>query len=58
MIATTTDDLRKQHKDLKRQVTEAEQLRNGDRGWKSKSELLALKKEKLRIKELISKSKS
>jgi len=54
----TTDELRKQHKILKKQVDEAEKLRNGDRGWTSKEDLIALKKEKLKIKEAISKSKS
>lgn len=57
MIATT-EELRKQHKILKKQVSEAEKLRNGDRGWTSKEELIALKKEKLRVKEAIDKSKS
>ena len=57
MIATT-EELRKQHKILKKQVSEAEKPRNGDRGWTSKEELIALKKEKLRVKEAIDKSKS
>ena len=46
------------YKNLKKQVSEAEKLRNGDRGWTSKEELIALKKQKLKIKEAINKSKS
>jgi hypothetical protein len=57
MIATT-EELRKQHKILKKQVSEAEKLRSGDRGLTSKEELIALKKQKLKIKEAIDKSKS
>ena len=57
-MTTTTEELRKQHKNLKKQVSEAEKLRNGDRGWTSKEELIALKKQKLKIKEAINKSKS
>jgi|TARA_R110002153_G_scaffold74866_14_gene194242 hypothetical protein len=57
MIATT-DELRKEHKALKKQVAEAEKLRAGDRGWRSKEDLIALKLKKLHIKEQIAKSKS
>jgi hypothetical protein len=57
-MTATTEELRKQHKNLKKQVSEAEKLRNGDRGWTSKEELIALKKQKLKIKEAINKSKS
>ena len=57
-MTATTEELRKQHKNLKKQVSEAEKLRNGDRGWTSKEELITLKKQKLKIKEAINKSKS
>ena len=48
-MTATTEELRKQHKNLKKQVSEAEKLRNGDRGWTSKEELIALKKEDITV---------
>jgi uncharacterized protein YdcH (DUF465 family) len=48
---TTIDKLKKEHKVLKREVAEAEKIRNFARDWSSKQELVDLKKEKLKAKD-------
>ena len=47
----TSQELRQQHKELKRKVNEAEKLRQHARDWKTKEELVDLKKEKLIAKD-------
>tara|TARA_X000000950_G_scaffold282384_1_gene381110 strand:- start:836 stop:1006 length:171 start_codon:yes stop_codon:yes gene_type:complete len=47
----TAQELRQKHKELKRKVNEAEQLRKNARDWSTKEELLNLKKEKLIAKD-------
>lgn len=47
----TLNDLKSKHKELKREVREAEKLRNNARDWSTKQELKDLKKEKLRVKD-------
>tara|TARA_Y100001972_G_C7576355_1_gene289179 strand:+ start:268 stop:435 length:168 start_codon:yes stop_codon:yes gene_type:complete len=54
---TTIDKLKKEHKVLKREVAEAEKIRNFARDWSSKQELVDLKKEKLRAKDKIQEQK-
>jgi uncharacterized protein YdcH (DUF465 family) len=49
----TLNDLKSKHKELKREVREAEKLRNDARDWSTKQELKDLKKEKLRVKDKI-----
>lgn len=49
----TKEGLAKLHKRLKRETVEAEKQRNDDRSWKSKQELLDLKKQKLATKDKI-----
>ena len=49
----TLNDLKSKHKELKREVREAEKLRNNARDWSTKQELKDLKKEKLRVKDKI-----
>ena len=44
-------DIKQQHKELKKKVHEAEQLRKNARDWSTKEELLNLKKEKLIAKD-------
>ena len=47
----TANELKVKHKELKREVREAENVRNNVRDWSTKEELKDLKKEKLRIKD-------
>lgn len=47
----TSQELRHQHKELKRKVNEAEKVRQHARDWKTKEELVDLKKEKLIAKD-------
>ena len=47
----TNGDLKAKHKELKREVREAEKVRDNVRDWSTKEELKDLKKEKLRIKD-------
>lgn len=51
-------DMKKQHKQIKKQVQVAEKIRNDDRSWKSKEELIKLKKQKLSIKDNIKRNKN
>tara|TARA_B100001057_G_scaffold426765_1_gene451119 strand:- start:351 stop:524 length:174 start_codon:yes stop_codon:yes gene_type:complete len=44
-------EVKQKHKELKKQVNEAEKLRQHARDWKTKEELVNLKKEKLMIKD-------
>lgn len=53
-----TTDLHRKHKELKREVREAEKVRNHMRDWHSKEELTNLKKEKLKVKDRLLKQKS
>ena len=45
------DDLHQKHKELKREVRKAENVRKNVRDWSTKEELKDLKKEKLRVKD-------
>jgi len=47
----TAKELRQNHKELKKQVNEAEKVRQQVRDWKTKEELVNLKKEKLMAKD-------
>tara|TARA_B100001094_G_scaffold45872_1_gene40899 strand:- start:2518 stop:2694 length:177 start_codon:yes stop_codon:yes gene_type:complete len=47
----TAKELKQGHKDLKKQVNEAEKVRQHVRDWKTKEELVNLKKEKLMAKD-------
>jgi len=47
----TAKELRQSHKELKKQVNEAEKVRQQVRDWKTKEELVNLKKEKLMAKD-------
>ena len=47
----TAQELRQQHKELKKKVHEAEKTRRHVRDWKTKEELVNLKKEKLIAKD-------
>jgi len=47
----TAKELRQDHKQLKKQVHEAEKVRQHVRDWKTKEELVNLKKEKLIAKD-------
>ena len=47
----TAKELRQNHKELKKQVNEAEKVRQHVRDWKTKEELINLKKEKLIAKD-------
>ena len=47
----TAQELRQSHKELKKQVNEAEKVRQHVRDWKTKEELVNLKKEKLIAKD-------
>jgi len=47
----TEKELRQSHKELKKQVNEAEKVRQQVRDWKTKEELVNLKKEKLMAKD-------
>ena len=47
----TAKELRQNHKELKKQVNEAEKVRQQVRDWKTKEELVNLKKEKLIAKD-------
>ena len=44
-------EVKQKHKELKKQVNEAEKLRQHARDWKTKEELVNLKKEKLMAKD-------
>ena len=47
----TIKEVKQKHKELKKQVNEAEKLRQHARDWKTKEELVNLKKEKLIMKD-------
>jgi uncharacterized protein YdcH (DUF465 family) len=47
----TMKDIKQQHKELKKRVQEAENTRRHVRDWKTKEELVNLKKEKLIAKD-------
>ena len=47
----TIKEVRQKHKELKKKVNEAEKVRQHARDWKSKEELVNLKKEKLIAKD-------
>ena len=47
----TMKDIKQQHKDLKKKVQVAENTRQHARDWKTKEELVNLKKEKLIMKD-------
>ena len=54
----TANELKVKHKELKREVREAEKMRDNIRDWQSKEALINLKKEKLRLKDELQKRKS
>ena len=54
----TANELKVKHKELKREVREAEKIRDNIRDWQSKEALINLKKEKLRLKDELQKRKS
>ena len=47
----TMKDIKQQHKELKRQVQQAENTRQHARDWKTKEDLVNLKKENLILKD-------
>ena len=47
----TIKEVRQKHKELKKKVNEAEKVRQHARDWKTKEELVNLKKEKLIAKD-------
>ena len=47
----TAQELKHKHKELKKKVNEAERIRQHSRDWKTKEELINLKKEKLIAKD-------
>lgn len=47
----TAQELKHKHKELKKKVNEAERVRQHSRDWKTKEELINLKKEKLIAKD-------
>ena len=47
----TIKEVRQKHKELKKKVNEAEKVRQHARDWKTKEELVNLKKEKLMAKD-------
>ena len=47
----TAQEIKQKHKELKKKVNEAEKVRQHARDWKTKEELLNLKKEKLMMKD-------
>ncbi len=47
----TMKEIKQQHKELKKKVQEAENTRQYARDWKTKEELVNLKKEKLMMKD-------
>ena len=47
----TAQELKQSHKELKKQVNEAEKVRQHVRDWRTKEELVNLKKEKLIAKD-------
>ena len=53
----TANELKSKHKELKREVREAEKVRDNVRDWDTKEELINLKKEKLKLKDEIQKTK-
>ena len=54
----TANELKVKHKELKREVREAEKIRDNIRDWQSKEALINLKKEKLKLKDELQKRKS
>ena len=52
------NQLKSKHKELKKEVREAEKTRDNIRDWHTKAELINLKKEKLKIKDEIHQRKS
>ena len=53
----TANELKSKHKELKREVREAEKVRDNVRDWHTKEVLINLKKEKLKLKDEIQKTK-
>lgn len=53
----TANELRQQHKQLKKKVDEAEGTRQHIRDWRTKEELVNLKKEKLLMKDKLNHTK-
>jgi len=47
----TVQEIKQKHKELKRKVNEAEKIRQHARDWRTKEELVNLKKEKLIAKD-------
>ena len=54
----TANELRQQHKKLKKKVEEAEDTRQHIRDWRTKEELVNLKKEKLLMKDKLKYTKT
>ena len=54
----TANELRQQHKQLKKEVDKAESTRQHVRDWRTKEELVNLKKEKLLMKDKLNHTKT
>jgi len=54
----TANELKQQHKQLKKKVDKAESTRQHIRDWKTKEELVNIKKEKLLMKDKLNHTKT